>query len=178
MDVGTVVTSIITAFVSTIVLQYLFAPWLEARKARKLKQAEAAADFTDKLHELAVLIWEVHNFHLGSGLSELWSKVQDLGILDAYQKLVLSKGNQRVAPYVIIIQQMLFATYSHVEDAKYLNSAVQVVRFVATAIDPATAPWSRTAARYRARRIYKMKVGPNLKAASGRPRPKPEEAEA
>lgn len=168
----TVVVSAFTAFFSTVVLQYLFGPWLEARKNRMLAHGAAAAEFSDRLRELEGILFELVNYSAVDRAAyvkargQLRRRLHEMDLLGEYQRLrIRPEKHGTAAGVAVVLGDHILATYLPVDN--YLLIARQRVLLAADLIDPSTAPWTRTRISRKLRKLTKS-MSPDYHAANAR----------
>ncbi|GAA2173520.1 hypothetical protein GCM10009784_08150 [Arthrobacter parietis] len=143
----TVGTAVITAFITGVVFQYVFAPWLEAHKAVKLEQAMLAHQLAGKLRQTALILFGLKNYmgrtedNYVSDRAQQRMKMFELGLVQDYVELAVPQRYALAVGRVIGDVDNLLSFYRP-EDG-YLDEALQGVRRAATMISPTTPPFLR-----------------------------------
>lgn len=146
----TIGVAVVSAFVSTVVLQYVFAPLLEARKSRLLELRRVEAEFSDKLRELRAAEWHLRELPVGTGEYDLnlaaardagQSLVRDLNLHEYF-------GRMRLRPELEFEARRAWTRSSDLvtwwlPGDGGLDELTESFRLTAELIDPATAPWER-----------------------------------
>ena len=157
----TIVVAMLSAFVSSVVLQYWFGPWLEARKVRLLEARKAEAELADNLRALLSAEWvyqslpmdtdNEQNLETARSVAQRFYRKNDL--LTVAGRMRLRSGQLLAISKVWDLLGKFFDRF--VPGDSGMEELFAAVRQTAGAVDPATSPWMRAWYWWRVRRLLR-----------------------
>ena len=157
----TILVAMLSAFVSSVALQYWFGPWLEARRVRLLEARKAEAELADNLRALLSAEWvyqslpqdrnSEQNLKTARSVAQRFYAKNDL--LTVAFRIRLRPGQLLTVSKVWELLGSFFGRFAPGDSG--MEELFVAVRQTAGAVDPATSPWTRAWYWWRVNRLLK-----------------------